>query len=314
MSNLPTFLIIGALKSGTTSLFEYITQHPEVYGSPVKEPRYFLSQHLAPSQLARLEPLAPPPVTNRDDYERLFTPGNHYPVRGEASASYLYDRGAAARVRELLPDVKLIAILRDPVERAWSSYLHVRRDGGEPHADIRDALAAEPDRIRAGWPAIYHYVRAGRYAQHLTNYLGHFPRKQLLVLFYEDLRDRPATLLRDVFRHLEVDEDVQPDTTAVYNRGGNPRSSAVHRLLNSPPPRLRQVARRLMPDRTRRAVYLTAHQANLQRSADPPPDMVRRVREELLEDVAALEEMTGRDLTTWKGATEAGTREQRVKE
>src|SRR5690606_26522676 len=102
-------------------------------------------------------------VSTRAEYEALFAGGSRSPVRGEASTIYLYDPDAPAEIRALSPDARILVVLRDPAERAYSNYQFARRDGKEPLASFREALAAEDERVAAGWATLWHYRRKGRY-------------------------------------------------------------------------------------------------------------------------------------------------------
>ena len=128
---MPNFLIIGAMKSGTTALYYYLEQHPDIYMSPVKEPNFFSSHK---------QENAADTVTEFGIYRQLFSGGSGKKAIGEASHSYLYEPGAAAEIRRYIPEAKLIAILRNPIERAYSHFLHMVRSGTEPLDDFARAL------------------------------------------------------------------------------------------------------------------------------------------------------------------------------
>src|SRR3712207_6354190 len=136
---MPNFLIIGAMKSGTTALYYYLEQHPEIYMSPVKEPNFFSSQE---------QENAADAVTDIGTYQHLFRGVSGEKAIGEASHSYLYEPGAAAEIRRYLPEAKLIAILRNPIDRAYSHFLHMVRSGTEPLDDFAQALQEEVVGIR----------------------------------------------------------------------------------------------------------------------------------------------------------------------
>ena len=121
---------------------------------------------------------------------------------------YLYDRAAQRRIRDLLPAVRLIAVLRDPVERAHSNWAHLRGAGLEPEADFGAALALEPTRIAAGWAHFWHYAAQGRYGEQLEHLYGLFPREQVLLVRYRELRDAPVETTDRVCRFLGVDTGV----------------------------------------------------------------------------------------------------------
>ena len=150
----PSFLIVGAQKSGTTSLYHYLSQHPQVFMSSVKEPNFFAFEG---QQVDYRGPAGQPAsinlysVTDWDDYQRLFADAGAAVALGEASTLYMAVPGTAERIRQRIPDVRIIAILRDPVDRAFSSYLHCRRTGREPYAEFETALQHERERIADNW-------------------------------------------------------------------------------------------------------------------------------------------------------------------
>ncbi|MDP6150009.1 MAG: sulfotransferase, partial [Gammaproteobacteria bacterium] len=167
--SLPTFLVIGAPKCGTTSLYHYLDQHPDVYLSPVKEPQYFA---FAGQQLDFRGPgvTINNAVTELADYRKLFSGASVEKAIGEASALYLSVPGTAERIRAQIPDVRLIAILRRPADRAFSSYMHLIRDDREPMRDFAAALAAEEQRIADNWGFLWRYKQLGRYYEQLKHY------------------------------------------------------------------------------------------------------------------------------------------------
>jgi hypothetical protein len=143
-------------------------------------------------------------VWRRRDYERLFEPAPPGTFRGEATPFYLYDLQAHRRIGDLVPDAKLILLLRDPVDRAHSNWTHLWNAGLEPEADFLTACAAEPARIAAGWAAFWHYVRLGHYGQQVQHLFSIFPREQVLLLRYRELKDQPAATLDRVCTFLGV--------------------------------------------------------------------------------------------------------------
>src|SRR5215210_1748036 len=153
---LPNFLVIGAGKSGTTSLYHYLRQHPDVYMSPVKEPLFFAAEGgriRFPGPDGRMISRAANPgaVTRMKDYRALFAGVSGKKAVGEASPQYLYTPEAPLRIKHYVPEAKLIAVLRNPVERAYSAFLHRTRLGREPLADFSEALRQEDSRMREGW-------------------------------------------------------------------------------------------------------------------------------------------------------------------
>lgn len=188
---LPDAMIIGAMKCGTSSLHEYLTQHPGVIAPLRKEVHYFDTHH------ARGE------AWYRANFGRVDQPG----LNLDSSPYYLFHPCVPQRARALVPQARLIVLLRDPVRRAYSHYWH-QRDAGREKLSFEDALAAEKDRLgndeeRLARGEIEHsaahqhfsYVARGRYAEQLRRWLACYPREQLLVLRFEDLVSAPMTVL-----------------------------------------------------------------------------------------------------------------------
>lgn len=199
---LPDFLILGAAKSGTTSLYRYLVQHPRIRRARRKEIRFFYREYAQGPNWYR----AHFPLALRRSWERLRH-GEF--ATGEASPSYLFYPHAAARAHALVPNAKLIAILRNPIDRAYSQYRHKVRKGIEP-LSFEDAIAEESARTRGEWEriladesyrgaALFHfgYLRRGLYAEQLDRWLALYPRERLLVLRAEDLFADPARVIRD---------------------------------------------------------------------------------------------------------------------
>ncbi|WP_045746914.1 sulfotransferase family protein [Actinoplanes rectilineatus] len=202
---LPDFLIAGVPKAGTTALHAALTRHPQLFLSPVKEPKFFLSDGAPPAfggpgdvQTYQEH------VWRRDDYEALFAPAPPGALRGEATPFYLYDLKAHDRIQALVPDVKMIVLLRDPVDRAHSNWTHLWVAGLESEADFLAACAAEEKRRAAGWADFWHYIGLGLYGQQLEHLYQRFSAEQVLLLRYRDLKDSPAATLDRVCSFLGV--------------------------------------------------------------------------------------------------------------
>lgn len=216
---LPDAIIIGGQKCGTTSLFHYLRQHPQLVASYAKEVHYF-------------DGGATP---DRDDYgrgERWYR--SSFPMQSsvqpgqvvfEGSPRYLFDPDVPPRIAELLPGSRLVVLLRHPTDRAISHYYHVRQRGQEP-LELPAALAAEEARLADPDPrtrranAVYHsYQARGRYAEQLRRYLEHFDREQLLVVQSERLFTEPEQVLGEVHRFLGVDPGFETPDLRRWNVG-----------------------------------------------------------------------------------------------
>jgi hypothetical protein len=302
--SLPNFLIIGAAKAGTNALYHYLRQHPQVYMSPWKEPKFFAFESEADlgfrAANGRDAPVNASVILDQAEYEQLFDDARDDELaRGEASTHYLYVETSPARIKALIPEAKLIAVLRNPVDRAFSSYQHLVRDDLEP-LGFGAALDAEPQRIAEHYAYLYRYTDMGFYSEQLDRYEKTFPENQLCVLLYDDLRSDPKGTCRRIFSFLGVDEDFVPDMSGEYNRSGVPKNRLMHRLLNPSAPMKRRLwnltpgfARERLLDAQTKMVN-----RNLERQTMPQPER-DRLRGVFREEVGRLETRLDRDLSHW---------------
>lgn len=203
---LPHFLVLGTQKGGTTSLQHLLEQHPGVYLPPCKEVHYF-SLHAQE---------APP------WYAAHYSEARWGQRRGDITPFYLFHPQAPARIQALLPRVRLIALLRDPVERALSQVFHARRHGFEP-LDVAEALAAEEDRLATGSAYSFQkhsYVARSRYLEQLDRYEALFPKRRLLVLKSEDLFTHTSAVWAQIQRFLRLRTIPLPMPLPKANAGG----------------------------------------------------------------------------------------------
>jgi hypothetical protein len=302
MALMPTFLVIGAAKSGTSSLYMYLAQHPQIYMSPMKEPHFFAYDG------EKLNFRGPPGVkldinqaiTDLGKYQHLFAKAPPDSQRGEASVVYLYEPKAVQRIRHYVPDAKLIAILRNPIDRAFSAYLHVLREGREPAENFIQALDMEPSRIQEKWPILYRYVDAGRYAAQLDRYFQTFRPGQLRVYLYDDLRANPVAVTQDCFRFLDIDPTFVPDVSARYNQSGLPRSPFLYSLLRGPQSLkcVRRTARMYLSGSRLHTAYVRLKSRNLVKPAIPL-EASHRLKAIFEPEISRLQNVIGQDLSRW---------------
>lgn len=220
---LPTFLIVGAQKAGTTTLFHYLSQHPQVQ-APVRKEIHYFDGGLNP----RYDNYSKGPSWYRAHFpvEPSSTSGLH---TFEASPSYLFNPLAPARIHRLIPSVKIVVLLRDPVERAISHYFHEVRKGRES-LDIQSALQIEESRLadavaqrnfKATDYITKSYKNRGHYAEQLGRYLGLFTSSQILVLDSERLFSQPEAILRETVSFLELTADFRTVDLQPKNIGDN---------------------------------------------------------------------------------------------
>ena len=202
---LPDFLIAGVPKAGTTALHAALVRHPQLFLPTVKEPKFFLSdgrppRNGGPGDVQTYQEH----VWRRSAYEALFAPAPPGTLCGEATPFYLYDHPAHERIRAVVPDAKLILLLRDPVDRAHSNWTHLWNAGLEPEADFLTACRAEEERKAAGWAHFWHYLSQGLYGRQVQHLFSLFPREQVLLLRYRELKDAPDATLDRVCTFLGV--------------------------------------------------------------------------------------------------------------
>ncbi|MEJ7640094.1 MAG: sulfotransferase [Singulisphaera sp.] len=209
---LPNFIILGAAKAGTTALYHYLGQHPQVCMSRTKETNFLalMDDPLDFRGPGDRDYIARFSVTTLDGYREQFRGCEAKPAIGEASPLYLYSPKAPRLIGEFVPDAKLIAILRNPVDRAYSAFLHLVRDGRETVLDFGEALRREDERVRDGWEHIWHYRRMGCYFAQLDRYRQIFDPARITVCLHHDFKTKPIVVLRDLFRFLGVDESFTP--------------------------------------------------------------------------------------------------------
>lgn len=294
VGRLPNFIIAGAAKCGTTSLWHYLSQHPDVFlPRRRKELHHFAADAVranasGPGDSRAVEDLC----ATWDEYVSQFAEAGEQRAVGDVSPSYFAYPDSALEIRARLGNPRIVLILRDPVQKAFSQYSHLLRDGRET-LPFWEALQAEPERRAKGYGALWRYVGGGRYAEPLARFIEVFGRDQILVLFFEDLVRDPAATMRQLFAFIGVDPDVPIDTGGVFNKSGAPRSRRLASLLTQQNP-LRSLARRLLPPRLTAAVAWWLVGLNTGGKPQLEPRARRLLEEALAPDVERLREVIGR--------------------
>ncbi len=297
---MPNFLIIGAAKSGTSALYHYIKQHPQIYMSPRKEPHFFSYEGSFPNSQGPNDYINKA-IINIEEYRALFNGFSGEPAIGEASPTYLYVQKACERIEQHIPNAKMIAMLRQPAERAFSAFMHLRRDGLETISDFAKALDVEEWRIQHNWGPIWHYKRSGFYFSQLSRYYARFKREQIRVYLFEDFNKDPSTCFRDIFQFLGVDTEFQPDTSFRPNVSGIPKSQMAQSMMNSlflKPNPIRASARRILSANLRFRASTALRNMNLER-AMIPPTIRTQLTKEFSGEILQLESLINRDLSQW---------------
>ena len=224
-SKIPNFFVVGATKAGTSSLDNYLSQHPEIYISPIKEPHFFSEDiRMANFRLdyrkrvffdvkAYLENHPLPfkhtaHIDNQSQYLELFREVKNEKAIGELSVGYLYSNCAAENLFKFNPDAKIVMVLRQPVERAYSHYLANIRDLWDYDSGFINAIERDFYSSKKGWGQSHLYIELGLYFEQVSRYLKRFPESQVKIFLYEDLKNDSVNFIKDLCTFLEVDPSI----------------------------------------------------------------------------------------------------------
>lgn len=294
--HLPNFLIVGAPRSGTSSLYHYLRQHPDIFMPDIKEIQYF-------STMKRSI------IVNDEQYAQAFAGRTHERAIGEASPSYLYDPVAPYRIKDLLGDIHIFVLLRNPADRAFSHWHYLYQRGLEP-LDFSEALAAELERMASAefrrqvdYPVAYFYFEAGRYYEQVKRYFDVFGREKVHVFITEEFVRDPVSACQQIFGILNVATDFEPDIV-IHNQTTAYRYKWAHRFLARKLPAWFGPLYYHLPVSLRIRVFKAVRRVSRwNRKESSSMRLDETLRRELLEryrpDILNLEKLLGRDLALW---------------
>jgi hypothetical protein len=296
---IPNFIIIGAPRAGTTSLYYYLRQHPQIAMSRIKETNYFAFLASQIETEYKVCPFTDWPVRGLVEYKTLFDIKKNTLAVGEASPFYLFAPGVPQQIKTHLPDVKLILILRNPIQRAYSAYLKDRREGAESRL-FEDAISEEirnPSRVVCSQN---YYVRAGMYFEHISRYMQYFDRAQLKIIFQEDFQRDPLLVLSDLFDYLCVDREFTPDVSVRFNEALPPlviQNNSGRRFIKKLTSRIRV----LLPQKVYFSLLNIKYSINKKMAVYPvlPRQAHLILREQYSQDILRLQHLLGRDFSNW---------------
>ena len=278
MKKLPNFLLIGVPKAGTTSLYYWLKQHPEIFMSPVKEPHYF-------SQIGNKDH-----ITSWDNYTRLFDDVKNEKAIGEASTSYFhfYHNSIPMIKGKLGKKIKILVILRNPIERAWSHYQYYLKLGRE-HNPPERVFIKEYLCLNEPWKVANPYLEFSYYSKPLKIWLEEFG-ENFKVFFYEDLRDNPQQFIEDIYKFLEVNTSFFPNFE-VRNVSGKPKNKIIANLLSMP------WAQRVVPYVP---LFIKQPMRKLLLKRENIPDKIKdQLKEIFYEDIIETSKILKKDLSNW---------------
>lgn len=284
----PNFLIIGSPKCGTTSMYKYLSQHPNIEFSNRKEPKFFCwnDKDLNFRGNSRvLNQIKATTIQDINEYLALFKNKTSTHI-GEASVDYFHSENTAKSISDFNPKMKLILILRNPVERAYSDWKHNVKMGYENIRSFRKAIDAIAGRKKNNGVPYFDYLGKGNYASHLKEYLSYFNRQNLLVLFFEDFRTDPERTCNEVLEFFGENSSFDFQTNTIYTRSGE---LFKYYRLNYFANKLDSLDKRV---------------GNVIRKINKVPEHIsRRDREHLIgyyrKEIKELEQLLDKDLSHW---------------
>ena len=282
MKNLPNFLIIGAHKAGTTSLYYYLKSHPQIFMPELKEARFF---SFDPENLDHIKKVPKIfPITTLSEYMDLFSQVKDEIAIGEASPEYLNSDYAAKKIFEIIPNIKLIVSLRNPVDRAYSQFLMAYRAGEISKLKI-DEYRFDYDRARKG----FYYPR-------LKKYFDIFGENQIKIILFDDLIQDTDIIVKEIYKFLDVSTSFTPDLSTVYNRGGITKSKIIRKLSNNK--NLNNFIKTHMPS-SLISTLKNVKKGNIKKAQ--PLTVEHRIEAIKLvkEDIHKVEDLIQRDLSHW---------------
>ncbi|PCJ88882.1 MAG: hypothetical protein COA54_01235 [Thiotrichaceae bacterium] len=276
---LPNFFIIGAARSATSSLYFYLREHPEIYMSPDKEAQFFGFYETKRAHKSKYQSM--------EEYGRLFDDITDEKIVGEATPTYLALEDSAYSIKKYCPDAKLLASLRNPIDRAFSYYEMSISKGHDKKQTFEQWMDGNE-----------FWLSQGRYFSQLTRYIDLFGKDKLMLVLFEDVKNNTADVIANIHKFLEI-EVIKPEKTpAAYNRGGKPKGvvgAFIYKATTN-----RTLNRLLRPFIPRWGVNMVHA---LRNKAVKPSEMNAETRQKLIEyfrdDILKTQELIGRDLGHW---------------
>ena len=298
---LPTFFLVGAAKSGTTAVHVYLYQHPDIYMSFLKEPKFLsLSANKFPHTGPGDKKVDDGIVKSMKDYINLFKDAGDEKVIGESSADYLYFHNTVIpQIKTLSPEAKILIMLRNPVERAYSSYRHMIKDGREK-LSFENALRYEEERIRENYEFIWFYKDVGFYYDQVRHYIESFGMENVKICLYDDFAADSMAVMKDIFRFLDVNEDFNPNTAARYNVGPSVRSESLKKFLVGNDHPIKKVLRPLLLNTIGRKYTEAIVNSFMHRNTlNIKPKTMKLLINLYKNDILKLGDLIERDLSGW---------------
>ena len=310
---LPTFIVVGANKGGTTSIYHYLKQHKQVYLSPVKEPHFFskdidvnlFKREFAQNKLQDIdkyvngemkEEFHAAFIRDVEHYKKLFSKVQDQKAVGELSTSYLFSEVAAKEIKALIPDCKIIICLRNPFERAYSHYRMNLWTGNSNEFDFYKALVEDYDHKPKVWGNAHLYTEIGLYYQQVKRYLDLFGKDNVKIIFTEDMKKNAAQVVKELYEFIGVDSSFVPDTSTRYNEVFTPKYKNITWFLNKSG--IRPLMKRLSPQ-VLKNIFVKVFYKGKGEKGEIPANAKQFMLEKFSEDISKLSVLLNKDLSNW---------------
>ncbi len=294
----PDFFIVGAPRCGTTAMYEYLKQHPEVYmPEHTKEPGFFAKDLYSHYY-----------IRDEKRYLELFSNVTTQKRVGEASAIYLFSKVAAEEIKKFNPDARIIIMLRNPVDMMYSLHSQLVFAGHEDIEDFEEALRAEGDRKKglrvpeSRWPVEFLFYREmARFSVQVERFMRHFDREKIHIIVFDDFKKDTAGVYKETLEFLEVDESFQPGFKIV-NPNKRLRNKLLRKIFFPPPMSLQKISRLLIPSKEMRdSLYNSLRRLSIVYEQRKPmaPELRKRLLLEFKEEIERLGLLIDKDLSFW---------------
>ena len=310
---LPTFIVVGANKGGTTSIYHYLKQHKQVYISPVKEPHFFskdidvnlFKREFAQNKLQDIdkyvngemkEEFHAAFIRDIEQYKKLFSKVQDQKAVGELSTSYLFSEVAAKEIKALIPDCKIIICLRNPFERAYSHYRMNLWTGNSNEFDFYKALVEDYDHKPKVWVNAHLYTEICLYYQQVKRYLDLFGKDNVKIIFTEDMKKNAAQVVKELYEFIGVDSSFVPDTSTRYNEVFTPKYKNITWFLNKSG--IRPLMKRLSPQ-VLKNIFVKVFYKGKGEKGEIPANAKQFMLEKFSEDISKLSVLLNKDLSNW---------------
>lgn len=311
MNKKPNLFIVGAAKSGTTSLYHYLDQHPDVHMSPIKEPHYFckdirckdftetykknvcfdVEKYLRKKNLEKKHISF---VENHEEYLQLFRDARRERYLGETSTGYLYSSIASNEIYKFNHESMIIMVLRNPIERAFSHWTMDLRGNDVYRESFVGAIKDDMEKTDKGWGKSHLYIELGLYYEQVKRYLEIFPEKQILILMYDDLKNNQKFFFSELFNFLKITPS-NIDSNKKYNSAGIPAYPMLRSLLKQLG--IINVASKILPLKWKKNISKTM--TNTGSLPELRKKDIDAIKYHFIDDIQKLEKLINRDLSSW---------------